>query len=148
MNMKITVFGLTLSSSWGNGHATPYRALIRALARHGHHVVFFEKDVDYYARRRDFERCEYCNLVLYRDWESVREQALACAAESDVALVASYCPQGAQIADEILELPGPLHVYYDLDTPITLAQLAAGDLDYLRSDQIPEFDLYLSFTGG
>ncbi len=148
MGLKITIFGLTLSSSWGNGHATPYRALIRALARRGHHVVFFEKDVDYYARRRDFTQCDYCDLVLYPNWDFIREQALSCAAESDVAIVASYCPHGARIAEEILELPGPLHVYYDLDTPITLTQLAAGELDYLRADQIPEFDLYLSFTGG
>lgn len=148
MGLKITIFGLTLSSSWGNGHATPYRALLRALARRGNRIIFFEKDVDYYARRRDFDRCEYCDLVLYQDWNLVREQALSSAAESDVAIVASYCSQGARIADEILQLAGPLHVYYDLDTPITLAQLGAGDLDYLRADQIPEFDLYLSFTGG
>jgi len=43
--VKITVFGLTISSSWGNGHATPYRAIIRALDRMGHQVHFFEKDV-------------------------------------------------------------------------------------------------------
>ncbi len=148
MGLKITIFGLTLSSSWGNGHATPYRALIRALARQGHRVTFFERDVEYYARRRDFEQWEYCDLVLYRDWQKLRAQALACARESDVAMVASYCPEGARIADEVLHLAGPLRVYYDLDTPITLQKLAAGDLDYLRADQIPEFDLYLSFTGG
>jgi len=148
MGLKITIFGLTLSSSWGNGHATPYRALIRALAGLGHRVVFFEKDVDYYALRRDFDRWDYCELVLYDNWEGVRERALACAAGSDVAMVASFCPQGARIADEVLDLAGPLHVFYDLDTPITLANLRYGDLDYLRADQIPEFDLYLSFTGG
>ncbi|HYY70354.1 MAG TPA: glycosyltransferase [Terriglobales bacterium] len=148
MGLKIALFGLTLSSSWGNGHATPYRALIRALARRNHRIVFFEKDVDYYALRRDFDRWEYCDLVLYRDWNEVRERALASAADSDVAVVASYCPQGARIADEVLKLTAPLRVYYDLDTPITLERLRAGDLEYLRADQIPDFNLYLSFTGG
>lgn len=146
--MKITIFGLTISSSWGNGHATPYRAILRALARRKHQVTFFEKDVEYYYWRRDFTECDYCNLVLYGDWEQVRAAALAQAAESDVVIVGSYCPDGARIADEVLALSGPLHIFYDLDTPITLANLDLGDLEYLRRDQIPAFDLYLSFTGG
>ncbi|HEV8525257.1 MAG TPA: glycosyltransferase [Terriglobales bacterium] len=148
MRLRITIFGLTLSSSWGNGHATPYRAIIRALHRQGHRVAFFEKDVEYYRWRRDFERCDYCELVLYAEWQEARERALRAASESDAVIVASYCPEGARIADEVLALDRPLRVYYDLDTPITLAQLAAGDLDYLRREQIGEFDLYLSFTGG
>jgi spore maturation protein CgeB len=146
--VKITIFGLTLSSSWGNGHATPYRAIIRALSSMGHQVTFFEKDVPYYAKRRDFNTCDFCNLVLYSDWEEVRNRALRAAADSDVVITASYLSDGAQITDEILDLPRPLHVFYDLDTPITLKQLQNGNLDYLRRDQIPEFDLYLSFTGG
>jgi len=146
--LKITIFGLTISSSWGNGHATPYRAILRALHRRGHRVTFFEKDVPYYAARRDFAHCSYCNLVLYQDWESIRRRALAEAGDSDVVMVASYCPHGAHISDDVLALPGPLRVFYDLDTPITLQSLELGDLDYLRADQIPGFDLYLSFTGG
>ncbi len=146
--MKLTLFGLTISSSWGNGHATPYRAIVRALHRRGHRVVFYEKDVEYYARRRDLAACDYCDLVLYPDWNEVRTRALADAADSDVVICASYCPQGARIADDMLELARPLRVFYDLDTPITLSGLELGDLDYLRRDQIPAFDLYLSFTGG
>lgn len=146
--MKITLFGLTLSSSWGNGHATPYRALLRALHRRGHELVFYEKDVDYYRRRRDFTTCDFCRLELYNTWDEVRLRALDDARSSDVTLVGSYCPEGARINDEVLELPGTLRVFYDLDTPITLANLEHGDLDYLRRGQIPEFDLLLSFTGG
>ncbi len=146
--MKITIFGLTLSSSWGNGHATPYRAILRGLQRRGHRVNFYEKDVEYYARRRDFTSCSYCNLVLYPTWDEVRERALREAEESDAVIVASYCPEGARIADEVLELSRPLQVFYDLDTPITLQNLEIGEVDYLRREQIPGFDLYLSFTGG
>lgn len=146
--MKITIFGLTISSSWGNGHATPYRAILRALARRGHQVTFFEKDVEYYYWRRDFAQCDYCNLVLYPDWEQVRDYALAEIADSDVVIVGSYCPEGARISDEVLASGGPVHIFYDLDTPITLSNLERGDLEYVRRDQIRAFDFYLSFTGG
>lgn len=146
--VKITIFGLTLSSSWGNGHATPYRAILRALSHRGVQVVFYEKDVPYYAAHRDFEHCDYCDLKLYSDWNGVRTEAMRDACESDVVLTASYTPQGAAIADALLELHGPLRVFYDLDTPITLNRLDSGPVEYLRREQIPQFDLYLSFTGG
>ncbi|HLJ28508.1 MAG TPA: glycosyltransferase [Candidatus Angelobacter sp.] len=146
--MKITIFGLTISSSWGNGHATPYRAILRALHRTGHQVHFFEKDVPYYSSRRDFESCDYCKLTLYPGWTQVRELALQTADESDVVITASYLPDGQRICDEILELDRPLRVFYDLDTPITLKNMKNGGVEYLRADQIPAFDLVLSFTGG
>lgn len=146
--MKITIFGLTLSSSWGNGHATPYRAIIRALARRGHQVTFFEKDVEYYYWRRDLKDCDYCKLVLYPDWESVRQRAMAEACTSDALIIGSYCPAGTRIADELLALSSPLKVFYDLDTPVTLSKLEAADYEYLRADHVGAFDLYLSFTGG
>ena len=146
--MKLTIFGLTLSSSWGNGHATPYRALLRGLHRLGHQCVFYEKDVEYYFWRRDFTSCDYCELVLYPEWESVRCRALAEAASSDVVIIGSYCPRGARIGEEILALPGPLHVFYDLDTPITLENLEMGGVEYLAAEQIPAYNLYLFFTGG
>jgi spore maturation protein CgeB len=146
--MKIIVFGLTISSSWGNGHATPYRAIIRALHRMGHQVEFFEKDAPYYSSRRDFSSCGYCRLTLYADWSQVRQQALAAAASSDVVMTASFLPEGQRINDDVLQLGRPLRVYYDLDTPVTLNQLRRGEAAYLRQDQIPGFDLVLSFTGG
>ena len=146
--MKIIIFGLTLSSSWGNGHATPYRAILRALQRMGHRVSFYEKDVPYYAARRDFESCDFCDLNLYRDWDEVRTRAREDVSGADVVIHASYCPEGARIIDEIGDAVSGLHVFYDLDTPITLTKLAEGATDYLRRDQISGFDLFLSFTGG
>ena len=146
--MKITLFGLSLSSSWGNGHATPYRAILRALHRLGHRVTFYERDVPYYALHRDFLQWEYCNLKLYSGWDAIRVEALAEAAASDVVMTASYVPEGARIADELLGLDGPLRVFYDLDTPVTLQQLKQGDLEYLRAEQLRHFDLVLSWTGG
>jgi spore maturation protein CgeB len=146
--VKITIFGLTLSSSWGNGHATPYRALIGALSRLGHRVHFFEKDVPYYRSRRDFDSCGYCDLTLYSEWSDARRRALAVAADSDVVITASFVPEGRRINDDILELGRPLRVFYDLDTPVTLAKLRQGEVEYLDARQLAEFDLALSFTGG
>jgi len=146
--LKITIFGLTISSSWGNGHATPYRAIIRALDRMGHEVHFFEKDVSYYRARRDFEDCSYCKLTLYENWRDIRRQALETARASDTVITASYLPEGQQINDEVLALDGPLRVFYDLDAPVTLRNLDEAGVEYLRPDQIPGFDLFLSFSGG
>ncbi len=147
--MKITIFGLTLSSSWGNGHATPYRAILRALARGGHRVTFFEKDVDYYAGHRDLVQCDFCDLLFYDRWEDCRRRALETAQASDIVIMASYCPRGSQVSDEVLELGHPLKVYYDLDAPVTLAKLRRQEsVEYIRGDQLREFDLVLSWTGG
>lgn len=146
--MKITIFGLTISSSWGNGHATPYRALVRALHSLGHEVHFFEKDVPYYRSHRDFEGDDACQLTLYSEWRQVRQVALQAANESDVVITASYLPEGQRISDEVMSLGRPLRVFYDLDTPVTLKNLEAQGVEYLRADQIPGFDLLLSFAGG
>ncbi len=146
--MKITIFGLTLSSSWGNGHATPYRAILRALHRRGVHVHFYEKDVTYYSQHRDFISVPYCALKLYSEWNDVRSKAIRDARESDVVIIGSYAPDGARASNDVLDLDGPLRVFYDLDTPITLKRLDNGPLEYLEREQIPAFDLYLSFTGG
>ncbi len=146
--MKITIFGLTISSSWGNGHATPYRAIIRALDRMGHEVHFFEKDVPYYSSRRDFDSCHYCRLTLYSSWAEIRNQALTVARVSDAVITASFLPEGQLINDEVLDLPRSLRVFYDLDTPITLRNMEETGVEYLRPEQLAEFDLVLSFTGG
>jgi spore maturation protein CgeB len=146
--LKIVIFGLTLTSSWGNGHATPYRAILRALHRRGHRIIFYEKDVQYYELRRDFQDCDYCDLILYREWDEIRPRAIDDVRNADTVINASYCPDGARIIDEVADAVSGLHLFYDLDTPITLANLAGGSAEYLRRDQIPHFDVYLSFTGG
>ena len=147
--MKITIFGLTLSSSWGNGHATPYRAILRALGKQGHEVAFYEKDAPYYAAHRDLPSPDFCELRLYDKWENIKSTAVQEALTSDIVLNASYCPEGAEIAEEILQLDGPLKVFYDLDTPVTLARFREKQsVDYVRAEQLRAFDLVLSWTGG
>jgi spore maturation protein CgeB len=122
--------------------------LLGALHHQGIQVVFYERAVPYYSKHRDFIACDYCQLVLYDKWESVRQSALRQARHSDIVVTASYLPEGARISQELLDVEGPLHVFYDMDTPITLRRMQSESIEYLRADLIPEFDLYLSFTGG
>jgi len=148
--MKFVIFGLTLSSSWGNGHATLWRGLIAALAARGHDVVFFERDVPYYAAHRDFEDFPGAKLVLYTDWEAVREVARKHLTDADVSIVTSYCPDANGASSLMFDsAPRARRVFYDLDTPVTLARLTAGErVEYLPNAGLGDFDLVLSYTGG
>jgi spore maturation protein CgeB len=114
----------------------------------GHKVVFYERDVPYYARRRDFTSCNFCELILYPEWKQVRARALNDCRDSDVVINSSYCSEGVAICNDTLSLSGPLRVFYDLDTPITLEKFSANEAEYLHPDQVPQFDLYLSWCGG
>ncbi|MFE1597296.1 CgeB family protein [Methylobacterium sp. ID0610] len=146
--MRLVVFGLTVSSSWGNGHATLWRGLCRALAAAGHHVAFFERDVPYYAENRDLHALPGGDLVLYPDWTpEVEARAARAVRKSDAVIVTSYCPDA--LAATRLAQSARLRVFYDLDTPVTLARLAAGEaVPYLGPRGLRDFDLVLSYTGG
>ena len=147
--MKLVVFGLAITSAWGNGHATLWRALCRGLARRGHQLVFFERDVPWYARARDLGAMPGLEVVLYTDWDSVRPQAERALRGAEVGIVTSYCPDGVPAATLVQSAALPARVFYDLDTPVTLEQLDAGALpDWLPPDGLAGFDLVLSFTGG
>lgn len=147
--MKIVVFGLTISSSWGNGHATLWRGLARALVRRGHRFVFFEKDVPYYAGTRDLWEIPDGELVLYPDWEQVLPYARSHLADADVAMVTSYCPDAIAATRLALDSPAQLRTFYDMDTPVTLDGLRTGEgVAYLPPEGLGGFDLVLSFTGG
>jgi len=146
--MKLVIFGLTISSSWGNGHATLWRGLCRALIARGHDVVFFERDVPYYAEHRDLHELPGGELVLYPAWDEVQRRARQHLAEADVAIVTSYCPD-ALVAGELAGWSSALRVFYDLDAPVTLARLAAGeDVAYVGARGLRDYELVLSYTGG
>jgi spore maturation protein CgeB len=63
-------------------------------------------------------------------------------------MLGSFFLPGVHAADEMGESRVPVKIFYDIDTPITLAKLRTGENQYLRADQVREFGLYLSFTGG
>jgi spore maturation protein CgeB len=147
--MKLTIFGLTISSSWGNGHATLWRGLVGALVRRGHRVLFFERDVPYYASTRDLSEIPGGELRLYRSWQEVWPEAERAVAESDAALVTSYCPDGAEAGALLAQSDVPRRVFYDMDTPVTLAMVERGEVPpWLGPSALADYDLVLSFTGG
>jgi spore maturation protein CgeB len=147
--MKIVVFGLTISSSWGNGHATLWRGLCHALAARGHKVVFYEHDAPYYAMNRDLSEVPGGELVLYTDWQDVLPRAARDLRDADVAMVTSYCPHGIEATDLVVEAERPVRVFYDLDTPVTLSRLSRGEgTSYIGPRGFRDFDLVLSYTGG
>jgi spore maturation protein CgeB len=145
--LDIVVLGLSLSSSWGNGHATTYRSLLEAFAERGHRILFLEREVPWYRKNRDLAQAPYCDLRLYPDVEALAAYREPVAA-ADAVIVGSYVPDGVDVARWVQATARGAKVFYDIDTPVTLAKLARNDHEYLSPAVIPGFDLYLSFTGG
>ena len=146
--MKIVIFGLTMSSSWGNGHATLWRGLTKALKKLGHDIVFFERNQSYYEMSRDWHSTSTTELVIYDGWWSVRDRVVRHLLDADVAIVTSYCPDAIEACEEVLGSTA-LPVFYDLDTGVTLANLESGEhVPYLGAAGLRPYDLVLSYTGG
>jgi spore maturation protein CgeB len=146
--LEIIVLGLSITSSWGNGHATTWRALLRALAARGHRITFLEHDVPWYRAHRDLPAAAYCGIHLYRDLAELKRRFAARVAEADVVVLGSFVQDGVAVARWLQTTARGIIAFYDIDTPVTLAKLARGDHEYLSPDVIPHFDVYLSFAGG
>jgi spore maturation protein CgeB len=147
--MKLVIFGLSVTSSWGNGHATLWRGLIKALGARGHKVVFFERNVPYYAKHRDLETAHGGEVVLYENWPSVVSRARQELNDADVGMVTSYCPDGPEACSVVLESRAPVKSFYDLDAPVTLHRVREGEsVAYLPASGLGGFDVVLSYTGG
>ncbi len=148
--MNIVIFGLAVSSSWGNGHAALWRGLIKGLLHDGHRVTFFERDVPFYAEHRDMTELPQGGcLVVYPDWPSIVTKARHALADADVSIVTSYCPDAVAAAAEAAASAVGLSCFYDLDTPVTLSRLAAGEaVEYLGQAGLAPYGLVLSYTGG
>jgi len=148
MKLDIVIFGLSISSSWGNGHATTYRALTKALAARGHRVTFLERDVPWYRDNRDLRSSPYCRIELYDSLKPVSQQFGALVAEADVAMLGSFVPDGAALGDWVTSTARGITAFYDIDTPVTLSRLERGNAEYISPSLVPRFNVYLSFTGG
>jgi spore maturation protein CgeB len=145
--MKIVILGLSITSSWGNGHATTYRGLVRELVARGHDVLFLERDVPWYACNRDMPDPPFGRTELYGSLDELRafENDIR---HSDCAIVGSYVPDGVTVSEWVLHTARGVTAFYDIDTPVTLAKLERGDHEYISPELIPRYGLYLSFTGG
>jgi spore maturation protein CgeB len=146
--MRIVLLGLSITSSWGNGHATNYRALVRALSGRGHDVLFLERDVPWYAAHRDLPRPPWGTTRLYGSLDELRGEHEAAVRHADLVVVGSYVPDGVAVGEWVVETASGLAAFYDIDTPVTLAKLARGDHEYLTPQLVRDYRLYLSFTGG
>ncbi|HKO15339.1 MAG TPA: glycosyltransferase [Gemmatimonadaceae bacterium] len=146
--MDIVILGLSITSSWGNGHATTYRGLVRELHARGHRVLFLERDVPWYADNRDLPRPPYCRTALYRSIADLRRRFAAPVHDADLVIVGSYVPQGVEVGDWVTRTARGVTAFYDIDTPVTLAKLARGETEYLSPALVARYDMYLSFTGG
>lgn len=145
--MKLVVLGLSLSSSWGNGHATTFRALLGAFAARGHEILFLERVQPWYAENRDLSDPDFCRLAYYQSLEELEDWRDEIGA-ADAVMVGSYVPDGVEVGRWVQEAARGTTCFYDIDTPVTLAKLARGDYEYLTPELIPGFDIYFSFTGG
>ncbi len=146
--LDMVFIGLSLSSSWGNGHATTFRALIRGLHAQGHRVLFLERDVPWYASQRDLPDPEFCRLAYYSSADELTEKFEAAIASADAVIIGSYVPDGVAVIEAVAALSPKRLCFYDIDTPVTLAKFDRGDEEYLALEQIPIFDAYFSFSGG
>jgi spore maturation protein CgeB len=144
----IVILGLSLSSSWGNGHATTFRALIGGLHGHGRRVLFLERDVPWYANNRDLADPDFCTLQYYQGVDDLLARFTDTLQSADAVIIGSYVPEGVAVIDALDRLGLPQLCFYDIDTPVTLAKLERGDEEYLARRQIALFDAYFSFSGG
>ena len=147
--MKIVIYGLTITSAWGNGHATTYRSLVKALARRGHRITFVEKDVEWYRSHRDMPAPDFCTVHLYEDWNNEERALLDESQDADAVVIGSYFPDAIIATQALVAADRGALFFYDIDTPVTMAQLRQhGRCDYLNAALIPCYRAYLSFTGG
>jgi len=145
---KLVILGLSITSSWGNGHATTYRSLVRGLRKLGYDLLFLERDVRWYAENRDCARFDGCRIELYPSLIQLQRRFEQDVREADAVLVGSYVPEGVAVLRWVLETARGLRLFYDIDTPVTLARLAEGSPTYIDRTLIPGLDAYLSFSGG
>ena len=146
--LKIVVLGLSITSSWGNGHATTYRGLVRELAARGHKILFLEREVPWYAANRDLPNPAYARACLYKSVDELKNKFTRAVRDADLVIVGSYVPDGIEIGRWVIETAWGVTAFYDIDTPVTLATLKKRKNTYVSAELIPLYHIYLSFTGG
>lgn len=146
--LDVVILGLSITSSWGNGHATTYRGLVRELAARGHRVLFLERDQPWYADNRDLPEPPFGRTELYKSLEELKDRFAQTIRRADFVMVGSYVPEGVEVGRWVTEIAAGVTAFYDIDTPVTLAKLTRGDFEYLSPELVSRYHAYLSFTGG
>lgn len=146
--LRIVMLGLSITSSWGNGHATTYRSLVRELSARGHDVLFLERDVPWYRDNRDMPAPPWGRTLLYGSIEELKDRFEVEVREADFVMVGSYVQEGRAVGEWVNAVATGATAFYDIDTPVTLSKLERGDCEYLTPELISRYDIYFSFTGG
>src|SRR5437588_4433918 len=140
--MKISFFGSSLVSSYWNGAATYYRGILRALAARGHEIVFYEPDAFERQSHRDIPDPDWARVIVYPASHEGWQRSLKTAARSADLLVKA---SGVGVFDQELETAvvdtptSALRIYWDVDAPATLDEMAADKAHHLRP-AIPRYD--------
>lgn len=148
--MKIAFYGSSLLSSYWNGAATYYRGILKALARHGYEISFYEPDAFERQQHRDIDPPDWARSIVYPATPEGLRTVLAAAGGADIVVKAS----GVGVFDrELLEgvithsRPDALRLFWDVD--------AAATLDEMRTDSghpvrraLPRLDMVLTYGGG
>ena len=146
--LRIVILGLSITSSWGNGHATTYRGLVRALCRRGHQVLFLERDAPWYSRpSRSAAAALWHDPALRQRRRAARalERGVARGRSGDRRLLRSGWDRGRRAGAADRRRAGRLLRHRH---PGHLGRSRRESCEYLAAELIPGFDLYLSFTGG
>jgi spore maturation protein CgeB len=146
--LEIVILGLSITSSWGNGHATTYRGLVRELTRRGHDVLFLEREQPWYRDNRDMPNPPFGRTEIYHGLGELKRRFARAVRDADLVIVGSYVPGGVAVGQWVTGTAEGVTAFYDIDTPVTLAKLARGETEYLTPELISQYQLYLSFTGG
>lgn len=146
--MQVVILGLSITSSWGNGHAVTWRSLAKGLSERGHDVLFLERDMPWYADHRDMPEPPFCRSALYGSLTELKDRWRSSISNADLVIVGSYVPQGVSVGEWVTATANGVTAFYDIDTPVTLSKLDRGDSEYLTRALVMRYDIYLSFTGG
>src|SRR5688572_15881052 len=96
--LTIVFLGLSITSAWGNGHATTYRALLRELSARGHRVVFLERDASWYRNNADLAKPSFCETIIYDSITDLYARHTELVAHADAVILGSYVPEGHELA--------------------------------------------------
>ena len=147
-SLNCVFLGLSITSTWGNGHATTYRGLLKELRRRGHTVTFLERDLPWYADNREFSEVPYCAVSLYESLDELKSRFTSLVESADIVVVGSYVPDGVAVGEWVTSTTKGIAAFYDIDTPVTVANLRTGNCEYLSAELCRKYLIYFSFTGG
>ena len=148
--MKICFFVSSLVSSYWNGAATYFLGIFISLALLVLEFIFFALDAFVRQSHRDIPDPEWARVVVYpatpEGWQRSLEEA-ACLA--DLLVKASGVGVfDAELETAMVETPSQARrVYWDVDAPATLDEIAAKPDHHLRK-AIPKYEIVFTYGGG